>query len=49
MRLWVMAVLVTLVVVRVVPAVALVIGVIDLASAGLTWWALTAEARQRFE
>ena len=49
MRLWVMAALTALVAVRLVPMIALVVGVIDLASAGLTWWALTAEARQRFE
>ena len=46
MRLWVMAALTALVVVRLVPMIALVVGVIDLASATLTAWALTAE-RQR--
>ena len=46
MRLWVMAALTALVVVRLVPMIALVVGVIDPASAALTAWALTAE-RQR--
>ena len=45
MRLWVMAALTALVVVRLVPAVALVVGVIDLASAALTVLALTSEAQ----
>jgi hypothetical protein len=44
-RLWVMAALTALVVVRLVPAIALVVGVIDLASAALTVWALTSEAQ----
>jgi hypothetical protein len=45
MRLWVMAALTALVVVRLVPAVVLVVGVIDLASAALTVWALAGEAQ----
>ena len=45
MRLWVMAALTALVVVRLVPVIALVVGVIDLASAALTVWALTSEAQ----
>jgi len=45
MRLWVMAALTALVVVRLVPVVALVVGVIDLASAALTVWALAGEAQ----
>ena len=49
MRLWVMAILVTLVVLRLVPVVTLIIGVIDLGSAALTAWALAAEARRQLE
>jgi hypothetical protein len=45
MRLWVMAALTALVVIRLVPAVVLVVGVIDLASAALTVWALAGEAQ----
>lgn len=45
MRLWVMAALTALVVVRLVPVIALVVGVIDLASPVLTTWALTAETQ----
>jgi hypothetical protein len=46
MRLWVMAALTALVVVRLVPVIALVVGVIDLASAVLTTWALAAETQR---
>jgi len=45
MRLWVMAALTALVVVRLVPVIALVVGLIDLASAPLTTWALVAETQ----
>jgi hypothetical protein len=48
MRLWVMAVLAVLVAVRLAPVVVLV-GLIDLASAVLTLWALRAESRQRLQ
>jgi hypothetical protein len=44
MRLWVMAALAVLVATRLAPAVALVVGVIDLISAALTAWALATEA-----
>ena len=49
MRLWVMATLVTLVVLHLVPVVTLIIGVIDLGSAALTAWALADEARRQLE
>ena len=49
MRLWVMAVLAVLVAVRLAPVVVLVVGLIDLASAALTSWALRAESRQRLQ
>ncbi len=43
MRLWVMAAVATLAAVRLVPPIALAIGVVDLISATLTAWALVAE------
>jgi hypothetical protein len=49
MRLWVMATLAVLVVMRVAPAVTLITGAIDLVSAVLTAWAFGAEARSRVE
>ena len=48
-RLWVMAVLAVLVAVRLAPVVVLVVGLIDLASAALTLWALRAESGQRLQ
>jgi hypothetical protein len=43
MRLWVMVTLAVLVALRLAPAVAIAVGVIDLVSAALTAWALAAE------
>ena len=45
MRLWVMVALAALVALRLAPAVAIAVGVIDLVSAALTAWALAAERR----
>jgi hypothetical protein len=47
MRLWVMVTLAALVALRLAPAVAIAVGVIDLVSAALTAWALAAERRSR--
>jgi hypothetical protein len=46
-RLLVMAALTMLVALRVAPPIALAIGVVDLASAAMTGWALAAEARSQ--
>ncbi len=49
MRLWVMASLAILALLRLVPVAALAVGVIDLTSAALTIWTLVVEARRQPE